>query len=335
MTMIIGSWPPPSMVEVVLPTIEGALKNHQLLSKKLQDFTNPPSGSTALFPLNAKVWERMQNVKLLTARLIANRKLLTELAYQDDQLRPRKRIRYGKLPSKRLQVVRNKEREANEQMKLDMESLFIFGNLLLEQWTYVIHYLIGETNLKERDFSKLVTTLQSKQNNGLLQPLWDNHYEDLIWLYYQLRAFRNIFIEHIKSPWQNGTSRETYGDSFRLATPSPVGWIDEVEIEKKIRKIAYLAPQWAKRNPAVWNQNNIRQLLEVIFYHIDGVGDRGKQEKVWEVWRQVGGWTPSYDMIAFRLMRFMAQSLLTMTDVITQHPEVIAVGSAPLRTSSE
>lgn len=321
-------WPPPSMVDAVMPTIEQAFKNHKLLTDKLLVLTAPQPGAFALFPLNAKVHERMTDVKTIVMRLLANRKLLTELAHREDKLRPKKKIRYGKPASKRLQPVQRKAHEANEQMKLDMESLFIFGNLLLEQWTYVILYLVGESNLKDQNFSKFVTTLQSRKDKGLLQALWDNHHADMTWLYYQLRSYRNVFIEHVKAPWQRGTSRDMFGDNFRLATPSPVGWIDEIEIERLIRKLAYLAPTWVTVLRTTWNKNNIRQLLEIIFYHIDTIIEHPQREKVWEVWEKVGGWTPSYDMIAFRLMRFIAQSMLTMLGVITKHPDVINIGEA-------
>lgn len=325
--MVVQIWPPPSMAATVMPSIEQAFENYGLLSNKILALATPPPVPGALFSLNAQVYERLRDVKIILTRLLANRKLLTELSLRDDALSPKKRIRYGKSPAKRLLSVRQKSQEANEQMKLDMEALFIFGNTLLDQWTYVMLHLVGESNLKMQDFSKFVTTLQSRKDNGLLQPLWNNHHHDLIWLYYQLRNFRNVFIEHVKAPWQRGTLRQVYGEDFRLASPSPVDWIDNDEIERMIRKIAYLAPTWAKPQHMTWNKNNIRQLLEIIFYHIDSIPDRASQEKVWAVWKQVGGWTPSYDMIASRLMNFMAQSAVTMLAIISQHPTSINIGT--------
>ena len=85
-------WPPPSMVDAVMPTIEQAINNHKLLTDKLVVLTAPPPGAYALFPLNAKVHERMTDVKALVMRLLANRKLLTELAQREDKLRPKKRL---------------------------------------------------------------------------------------------------------------------------------------------------------------------------------------------------------------------------------------------------
>ncbi len=211
--------------------------------------------------------------------------------------------------------------------KLDMESLFLFGNLLLEQWVLVIHYVIGEKVTREIDFAKFMTRLQKEGDRGLLQPLWDNHYRDMLWLLYQIRNYRNIFIQHMRDPWQRGTSMLTYGDDFRLSSPAPLDWITEDEIEKEVRKIRYLAPQWAKSSE--WYTRYPRQLLEVQFFYIDEIKELSQREEVWTVWKKLGGWTFSYDMIAFRLMRFLAGSILTMLDVIAKHPDKIHMGADP------
>jgi hypothetical protein len=72
-------WPLPSMVDAVMPSIEQALTNHALLSKRLQELTSPPPGSNTLYSLNARVYGRMKDIEIILARLIANNKLLTEL----------------------------------------------------------------------------------------------------------------------------------------------------------------------------------------------------------------------------------------------------------------
>ena len=271
----------------------------------------------------------MAEVKKIVTRLLENRRLLTQLAKQEEKLGPKKRIRYGKPPAKQLGLVRRKAQEASDQMKLDMESLFIFGNLLLDHWACVISYLTGDKQPESFDFFKLTNQLQKKGDKGLLQPLWDNQSKDLLWLLYQIRNYRNIFIEHIRAPWQRGTGRETYGDSFRLASSAPIDWISQDEIEQSVKKIRYLAPQWAKPPYSAWFDQHSRQLLEIIFFFIDEVKEQEDREKVWNVWKKLGGSIFSYDMIAFRLMRFMSESIPTMLDVIAKHPDKIHVGASP------
>ena len=39
-------------------------------------------------------------------------------------------------------------------------------------------------------------------------------------------------------------------------------------------------------------------------------------EKVWDVWKDVGGSTLSYDKIGYRLIRFISESTDTMIEII-------------------
>lgn len=321
-------WPPPSMADAIMPAIEQACNNHILLSEKIRECADISPVPRALFSHNAYVYERMTDVKMIVTRLLENRRLLTKLAHRDDILSPKIKIRYGKPPAKRLLHVRNKSHEADRQMKLDMESFFIFGNLLLDQWAIVITYLVGKAHPEDMNFFKLADQLQGGGDKGLMQPLWANHHRDILWLKYQIRNYRNNFIEHVRAPWQRGTSRLTYGDDFSLGSPAPPDWVGEDEIAKEVKKIRYLTPIWANTD---WYTKNPRQLLAVIFFHIDEIKEVSQREEVWTVWKKLGGWTFSYDMIAFRLMRFLAESTVTMLDVIAQHPDNIHVGAVPRR----
>ena len=123
-------WPPPSMADAIMPTIDLAFNSHKLLSEKIREHADISPVPRALFSHNTYVYERMTDIKTIVTRLLENRRLLNHLGRRQEALRPKVKIRYGKPPSKRLQLVWDKYIEANRQMKLDMESLFIFGNLL-------------------------------------------------------------------------------------------------------------------------------------------------------------------------------------------------------------
>jgi len=208
--------------------------------------------------------------------------------------------------------------------------ILLFRRECLDQWAIVMAYLVGKKQPENCNFFRLADQLQGRGDKGLLQPVWDTHHKDMLWLLYQIRNYRNIFIEHVTSPWQRGTSMETYGDSFSLGSPAPVGWITQDEIEQAVKKIRYLAPEWARSPEIAWYTNHPRQLLEIIFFYIDEIKEKQQREDVWDVWKILGGWTFSYDMIAFRLMLFISASTLTMLDVIIKHPEAINVGAAQI-----
>ncbi len=128
---------------------------------------------------------------------------------------------------------------------------------------------------------------------------------------------------------------ETYGDSFRLASPSPDDWISHEEIKQKVNNIRHLAPQWAQDPHITWYTQSPRQMLEIIFFYIDEIREQHQREEVWNVWKRLGGWRFSYDLIAYRLMRFTAESALTMLDIVTNHPDAINVGAAQTRPARD
>jgi hypothetical protein len=317
-------WPLPSKVDAVMPIIEQAMENRKYLLNKMQKLVlaPTPSGAYILFHHNLYVSERISDIKLIFTRMVENRNLLTEIIRKDEQLRPKKQI-YKKTLSKKLQAVNRKHLEIHHQMRLDMESLFIFGNLLLDHWAYLIAYLVGENNPELFHFFRLADHLQKKGDKGLLEPLWDKHQKDVLWLLYQIRNYRNSFIEHIADPYQRGTSMQTYGSDFRLSSHTSPHLITEEEIKEAVKKIKHLAPNWTKSPGANWYTDHPRQLLEVTFFFIDEIKEKHQREEVWKAWKIVGGATFSYDMVTFRLMRFVSESTLTMLNIITQHPDKI------------
>jgi hypothetical protein len=317
-------WPLPSKIDAVMPLIEQAMENRKQFIEKMQELvpTPAPSGAYTLFHHNLYVSERISDIKLLFTRLVENRRLMTELIRKDEHLRPKKQI-YKKTLSKRLQVVVNKRQAIHHQMRLDMESLFIFGNLLLDHWAYLIAYLIGEKEPELFNFFRLADYLQKKGDKGLLESLWDKHTKDILWLMYQIRNYRNSFIEHVTDPYQRGTGMQTYGSDFRLSSHTSPHLITEDEIRQAVKKIKHLAPIWAKSPEGNWYTDHPRQLLEVTFFFIDEIKEKHQREDVWKAWKIVGGPTFSYDMITFRLMRFISGSTLTVLDIISQHPDKI------------
>lgn len=310
-------WPVPSVVEAVPLMIKQVLDHHKLLSDKIRELA--PSVPHDFYSQNAYVYERIIDVRLIFTRLAKNRQLLNMLREKDQRLRPKKQI-YKKTLSKKLQIVVDRYHDVHHQMRLDMESLFIFGNLLLEHWARLILYFIGELPGEHLDFVQFMNRMQKKGDKGLLQPLWDNQRKDMLWLLYQIRNYRNIFIEHLRQPVQRGSSMRANGDDFRLSSPTPPDVMTDDQIQEAVRKIRYLAPSWTKTE---WYTRYPRSLLEVMFYYIDEIMEQNEREKVWAVWKRVGGWTFSYDIIIYRLMRLMNESSITILDIIAKHPSFV------------
>lgn len=325
--------PVPVNVSIILQLADRALENQQLINKTMHELMTITPGPNALFHHHAHLTERIKDVKTIVKRLGKNRKEITDLSIKENVLRPNKIIP-GRPYSKRLQAVMSKHHELTEQMKLDMESLYVFGNLLLDQYSYMIAYLVSINRPNSFSFQRLYDEMSSKKEKGPLLLLWDKHRKDIYWLYYQLRSYRNIFIEHVRRPWQRGNTMSVYGDDFNLFIPTPPGWLDEEEIQRSLKGIFHLAPKILQNAPDdYWEKRNLQRVLEVTFAHIDDIEEKKDREKVWDVWKVVGGSTPSYDVVGYRLMNFIANSAILLVDIISKNPEKIDLGktTAPQR----
>lgn len=59
--------------------------------------------------------------------------------------------------------------------------------------------------------------------------------------------------------------------------------------------------------------------MKVTFMRIDEIEKKEDREKVWDVWKAVGGSTPSYDIVGYRLMDYAAKSILTLIDIVSKN----------------
>ena len=280
--------------------------------------------------------ERIKDVRRIMIRMALTRKDLTDLQIKIQALTP-ERIAPGKPFSKRLQVVHRKNDDLRDQMRQDMESLYIYGNLLLDQWSYIISYIAGyevpkdqreiAAGKKDINFAGLLNLLQAKGYKGELSQFWKLHKKDIIWLNFHLRWYRNIFVEHMRKPWQRGTTMASYGDDFNFHIPTPVGYIDDTERKKILQDIYKLAPKRLKDMPDdYWEKKNLHRALEVTLYYIDELENQSDRDKVWEAWHTLGGSAPSYDTIGIRLLNYLFTSLKTIGDFADKHPKLIKFG---------
>ncbi len=318
----------PLNTSFLLEKINTILEQHKELEKQINLSKRITPGPRAVFYHQSYFIERLKNIRQIIKRLGINRKKITELHIKENKLRPTK---FQKKFSKKLQEVLGLNGDLTEQMRLDMEVLFIFGNMVLDQWALIIKHLYGlgklsKGNNKEYPFKDLYLILKdSTQNN--LKDLWDKHSRDIVWLYYNLRFYRNVFIEHLENPWQRGSTMSVYGEDFNLHIPVPPGWLDEKEVESELKSIYHLAPQKLKDMPDdYWEKKNLKRVLEVTFQNIDGIPMHDDREKVWKVWKKLGGSTPSYDVIANRLLRLIETTLKTIINEVKQNPESVDFG---------
>jgi hypothetical protein len=360
--------PIPLKASAIIVLADQSIEKLKELEKKINFQKGTQKGPFAIFYYIGYMQERIKDVRRIMVRMALTRKRITELHFQENALMP-ETIIPGKLYPKKLNQILSEIHELTEQMKQDMESLYIYGNLLLDQWSYVIGYISGHEvpdkakakpyfyyndfeklfkykntkkelkefwkkhkgETKEEDielnFFGLLSLLQDSKYKGELSGFWKDHKKDIIWLTFHLRFYRNVFIEHLRKPWQRGNTMGAYTDDFNLFIPAPVGYVEPKEEKKILAEIYPLSPQKLRDMPDdYWEKKSLKRVLEVTLNYIDEIDNQADRDKVWNAWHRLGGSTPSYDVIGSRLFNYVFTSIDTIISFIDKHPRLLKLG---------
>ena len=228
-------------------------------------------------------------------------------------------------------TIMRRSQTATEFMKLDLECLYIFGGILLDQWALQA-IAIGNVHCrKQYPFRELVDHLDGRENTKL-QSVWQVTRNDMLWLYYQLRFYRNRFIVHATRPWQRGTTMSVYGDDFHLFVPSPPGWLDDDVLDKEINSLLYLAPERIRNAPDdYWEKARPGRLIEVLFDLIPQFG-KAEREQISSLFGKKGGSTPDFKVLASRLLRLVTVGTEHLIEIAEANLVNIDLGPPELTT---
>ena len=314
-----------SNAAALVARLDQLLEQQRQLSKSILESTSPPAGPYALFHHHGLLLERLENLQLLISRIGSARLRSTELARREERYRPAN-PRPGRPFSKRVSAIMSESNELTKQMRMDAESLYVFANLTLDQWSFAIAYSLGLAHPTRYRYSFLVDQLQGSRTPAALHDFKTAHLGDALWLLYQVRSYRNAFIEHVERPWQRGSTMGHYQEDFNFFITTPVGCISADEEERLVSGIRRLAPQWVKDLPPDHWQAKPRAVLEATYREIDQIPRQEDRNKVWEVWQQIGGSTVSFDRLANRLADFLEASTATVGAHVAAHPQNINLG---------
>jgi len=223
-------------------------------------------------------------------------------------------------------------------MQIDFESLYMFGAILLDQWALqaiAVGCLPIKDGLKKsKPFVALLEFFEENKENKL-SLIWKKLKEEMLWLNYQMRFYRNRFIVHANRPWQRGTTRSVYGDDYNLFTPTPPGWLDDEKLDEEIKKLINFAPGYIRTAPDnYWEKEHPAALIEKIFNNIGNVENKNDREKIASIYGQKGGTTPTFQVIAKRLFHFISESTNLLCDIVQNNLKNINLGN-PYKTSNE
>jgi len=249
--------------------------------------------------------KRLDNIKVLIERLGAQDVRSISLAARERALTPV--IRPPHKFSKRLQAVMEERTEIAGGMQLDLESLYIYGNLALDHWARIVGHICNTPSLYSDGypFAKLYQMICQALPPTELSVVIANHRQDIIWLYYNLRIYRNGFIEHLDKPMQRGSTSYNNRIGFSFFSPAAVGSVSATQEQGLHNTISHIAPQFtATLRPGHW-QRRPRGSLQLMFQNIDQIQSYDDRERISRVWKQLGGETVSYEVLARRLINLL------------------------------
>jgi len=131
------------------------------------------------------------------------------------------------------------ERENNRAIKIDVQSLFIFGMIMINRSLLLLKMYLPDrsSNLKIDMYSKIgffyYELSRSNQLSDLAQKFKDKFLIRIKWLYSALRFYRNEFIEHLDKGYQRGMNFGVYANDFAL---SSYKWNYNTSDDEKIEK---------------------------------------------------------------------------------------------------
>lgn len=155
--------------------------------------------------------------ELIVRRFRRERMLLTCISREDQFL-------HSLDPTRRSYPTHPLEKVNNSSIKVDVQSLFIFGTILVNRLSLLLKmYLPDRSSSAKIDMYSKIGILYSELNKS--QTLSKAALEfrsrfilKIKWLYSVLRFYRNEFIEHLDRGYQQGMNFGTYSSDFTLSS---------------------------------------------------------------------------------------------------------------------
>lgn len=295
-------------------------------SKTVLDTLKPAPGPYAFFSHNAHALERTRDVRRILERLYAERIRLRILDEEEHAVMPEDWPGDVPFPPEVQEVMKENHR-VNEHVKMDFESLYMFGNILLDQWSLCVAYSAGLPHPEKVTFLGLVQLLEEPEYDGELRPLWEQTAYTMLWLNGQIRFYRNRFVVHADRPWQRGQTRSTYGHDYALFVPSPPGWLNDEEITAQIRALLPLAPQWLQEaRDDYWEKANPRALLTRLLDHIGAIETKEDRETILRLVGQYGTTTPTFQIVGERILEFVKSATNIVHEITRENIGKVNLG---------
>ncbi len=290
-----------------------------------------PKGPYALYYHQVEVITRAKDLALITRRMFRVRARRERANAQFQALRPFDIPAGVPWPANVAQASRSIGKLVHA-LRVDLEAVFLFGAVMLDQWSYMVSRLAGFAKPTDISFFPLVEerldAADAPEPIAALRP----HAAALRWLVFWFRHFRNDFIVHTKTPTQKGPITGGVEQDVTLFMPTAVGWEDETKLERATRKLTRFAPEWLRKSPdAYWEKQRWRRLLERIAENIGSIEKRHHRQCVAAVAKLAGLTSPRSQVLLSVLARTLNEATSLVIDAALRHPDRVDLGAVPSR----
>ncbi len=283
-------------------------------------------GPYALFHHLSHAMERVQDVGVIFDRMVDERTDLSEL--WATMVRPPNwppGVPYEEPYASQVAT----QSRLTKLLKVDYESLFHFGSVLLDQWAYASGYLAGVATPEDFTFHKLSLEVQGSNVPPALAPIRHGLLRHVRWLYFWMRTYRNAFVVHANRPWQRGVVSTVRGDDFSLHTPSPAGWENEEGLHAELLGLRPLAPERIQSaSPDSWERTNSKALLAAVIENIGQVDRQADRDRIAYLAGRAGTQTPTFQVVVGVLADFISQAAVGVQNAALAQPESINLGAS-------
>lgn len=253
-------WHFPNTPQII--QLSGVLERFRELEKDLQLINFPDNQYNKVMGF---VLQSINSFELIITRYPQLRRHLIRIGIEENRW-------LKKHPNIRSYKVHPDHNYTNAALRVDVESLFIFGTILVTRSLLLLKLYLPDPPylFRNKDQYHSISNFYWWMSENQLSPLGEKFKVKTLpnfkWLYAVLREYRNEFIEHMDAPYQQGMNYQTYGPSFQL---SSYKWGDITDDEKK--EITTLKSELKARGISLPGDKNERHFAQILFEAITSV----------------------------------------------------------------
>jgi len=183
------------------------------------------------------------------------------------------------------------ERKLTASLKVDLKSLFLFGDILFNKLVLLGGAVYGQSRgVKVESFSAFLRSIRKLKVGNLPERLlYKRIGDDLEKIDVLLGFYRDKFIVHVSGPYQEGVNRAIYFPEFRLDHTSwKLNQFDFSKFNKLVNQLKNILPEKDRHGNPLDKQCDPRSKIDVLFKNLHKIKDNKLKQKAEGYIRSVG-----------------------------------------------